>query len=477
MLVAAQKSRDFYLAQETPGNASRQDIYVYEENEAGWPAAVHSDKAPAGAEAPLNWKHIVGREKGLFCKVDVKDVPELQSLIDLVHDDPALGLVLNGLASKTDDEGLRRDLVTVDTLNKVGALLNRAAALGDMGDANLERIYEELEPGFLAKELRGDLLFPIALHRVDTDDVVEIAPRVTIEPLSTQTQIARAVSHGADVNAYLVAAATHAIVLHDQSFDNSEGALVRQIRMHYAPPGLDQADLVFEAISIASGFDVGYSQVCIRPDGWADDDWVMDLPPISRAATVERYPVRLNDRGWLKDQKMIDGRSLALLPGIFAALTTTDRRAQLASRRLAQTSRRANSDDILIDACIGIEALLGEQHSELMHRMGIRAATALSGQGWDPSRAYGVLTAVYGQRSKIVHGTVPKKSTISIAGKEIRASHAAVYLLRELLRAHLSSTPPWTPKSLDAELFETLRNRGPGSPPEAEKARGTVSDG
>jgi len=477
MLAAAQKSRDFYVTQGDRGYASRQDVYVYEENEAGWPAAVRSKKTPAVADAPLNWQHIVGREKGPLCKVAPQDVPELQELIDLIYKDPELGLVLNGLASKTDDDQVRRSLVSFDTLHKVGALLSRAAALGDLGDENLGRIYDQIEPGLLAKELRGDLLFPIALHRVEADGIVEVAQGITIEPLSSQTQIARAVSHGADVNAYLVAAATHAIVLHDRSFDNSEGALVRQIRMHYAPPGLDQADLVCEAISIATGFDVGYAQVCIRPDGWADDDWVMDLPPISRAATVERYPLSLNDRGWLKEQKVIDGKSLELLPDIFAALTTTDRRAQLASRRLAQTARRTNADDILIDACIGIEALLGEQHSELMHRMGIRAATALSARGWEPSLTYEVLTTVYGYRSKIVHGAVPKKPTISVNGKEYGPGATAVDLLRELLRAHLTSTPPWTPTSLDEELFATLANRDLGSAPEVESAPGTDSDG
>ena len=101
-----------------------------------------------------------------------------------------------------------------------------------------------------------------------------------------------------------------------------------------------------------------------------------------------------------------------------------------------------------------------------MHRMSLRAATALSAVGWRPATTAELLKKVYGYRSAIVHGDVPKKSTISFQGKEYSPSATAVYLLRVLLDAHLSSTPPWTPSSLDLALFEALSSSS-GTPLES----------
>jgi hypothetical protein len=87
--------------------------------------------------------------------------------------------------------------------------------------------------------------------------------------------------------------------------------------------------------------------------------------------------------------------------------------------------------------------------------MGLRAATALAGR-MDAAFAYDVLKKVYNHRSKIVHGTEPKNSTITLKGEAWSAWAVAVLLLRSLLQSHLGEDEPWTVTDLDQRLFKSL---------------------
>lgn len=463
VMRATAATRDVYLALPSKGYQRRQEVYAYEENEAGWPSNVSSSARATSNNAPLDWRGVIGTTKGKSTTYTlyVSDVPALQDLVDFVLSNDELVSRISATSAYVKDVEHKKEAVAHDVVRLMQSILNRAEALGDTADDNLLDVYSELEPGLLAPELIGDLLFPIALRKLNTDTELQVSEGILIEPLTKELQLARAtsVSGSSDVNPFLVAAATHAIVLKNRKLDNAEGPLRRLLRFHYDPPGIAEADLVCEALSIASGLDVGYAQICVRPNGWADDTWQLALPAISNLSTVSKYPRRLNERGWLEPHDPITADALEQLPATFAALKSTDRRAQLASRRLAQTSRRERADDALIDACIGIEALLGQQHSELVHRMGLRAATALSAVGWKPAIAYEALKKVYDYRSTIVHGGEPRKGTVAIDGKEYSARHTAVHLLRELLKAHVSSVPPWSPESLDGDLHVALAER------------------
>ena len=463
VLQAAIASRDVYAALASKGYERRQDVHAFEENEAGWPSNVESSAGAIRDGAPLDWNGTIGttRGKSTTFALYISDVPAIQTLADFVGGDTELVSRISATSAYADTAERQKEAVEFDAVRLVRSVLNRAEAQGDTSDENLLAIYSELEPGYLADVLTGDLLFPIALRKLSLDSSLRISDDISIRPLTQEEQLARvvAVGGGSDANPFLVAAATHVVVLENREIDNGQGPLKRLIRFRYTPPGVTDADLVCEALTIASGLDVGYAQVCILPKGWADNTWKLALPPISNVATVAKYPLRLNDRGWLEQHDPIPLEALERLPQIFAALKSTDRRAQLASRRLAQTARRDRADDVLIDACIGIEALLGQQHSELVHRMGLRAATALSAVGWDSATAYEVLKKVYEHRSTIVHGGEPKKPTIAISGKEYSTRDTAVYLLRALLKAHLSTVPPWTPESLDDDLHGALAER------------------
>jgi hypothetical protein len=152
-----------------------------------------------------------------------------------------------------------------------------------------------------------------------------------------------------------------------------------------APP-LADADLVCEALRVVTRVGVGYAQVLRRPLGWADR-WVHDLPAMSTIATVRHYPDSFDNDGWLDPLRPIPEQDLKPLPQISASLRAAPSNVRLAARRLSLACLRAADDDRIVDACVGLEALLGDGHDELSHRLALRAATAFATRPNNPANA------------------------------------------------------------------------------------------
>lgn len=290
---------------------------------------------------------------------------------------------------------------------------------------------------------------------------LDLSDGVTIEPIDEDVQRARAHDVVAsDINAFLAAAATHAVVLHDRSFENREGAALLVMQSDAESLSLDLVDRACQAIEISTGSATGYGPVYLRPHGWATH-WEGNLPAIEHAATILRYPSSFEAALWncqRVDLRVSDPERLRL---IYEQLVSDNPRARLASDRLFQSSRRTDTADILLDACIGIEALVGQGRDELVHRMSQRAAAALSAYAGnknpaDPQAVYRLLKKVYEQRSRLVHGGTARSNQISFMGKDFGTVDVARALLRELLRSHLLASPPWTPENLDQMLLDAL---------------------
>lgn len=464
MVQAALSMHEFGHSQLAKGGYfPRVEEVPYKENEHGWPSVTRSFYPFGGKSDFVEWTSVFGAEKNETLKFDVRDVPALAPLIDEAIADETLDRAFDPLGVGRRDEAKRTRWLGGGAVTEAATLLMRAEALGDVSEASLRTIYGQWERGHFEKEIIGDLLFPILLTHFDIDDRMEVGPGVSIERIPEELHRMRALSIGhSEVNPFLASAATHALVLHDQRFDNSDGPLARRIKFDIQAPGREAADLFFQALTVASGHESGYAQVCLRPHGWATD-WRLDLPPLELVSSLVAYPRAFNG-GWNGDGVSVDAAALGTLPALLAGLQATTPRAKLAARRLRQSSMREHHDDIVIDACIGIEALVGEEHDELVHRMGLRASVALSKVGWNANAAYDVLKKVYGHRSKIVHGTEPKNATITIADAKYQVAPTAVFLLRSLLQAHLLATPPWSPAGLDALLFDAINGHGERQP-------------
>lgn len=301
---------------------------------------------------------------------------------------------------------------------------------------------------------------PLCLTRLDTDEELELADGVRIEPLSEAAQRARAVGtvYLNLVSPYLVAAATHAVVVDNVVIANDPAAH-RRIALEIVDGTIDlkTVDRVIEAFHVATGRQTGYAQLCLRSDDWADG-WKADLPNLESVRTLRRFPPSFAEGGWNKPQEAVGAEQLASLPAIYQSLSDGPPRVKLAARRSLSASMRTDRDDALIDACIGIEALLGQQTDEITHRLAQRAAVALTlhEPATDPEVIYRLAKAVYSQRSTVVHGAADqKRKAILVGGRSASADNVAQDLLRRLLASW--ATHHWTPGTLDGALLDRLR--------------------
>jgi hypothetical protein len=225
------------------------------------------------------------------------------------------------------------------------------------------------------------------------------------------------------------------------------------------PLPLLDADFVCDALRIVTEVDTGYAQVLRRSLDWADR-WEHDLPPLEVVATIRRYPDKFDNYAWLERPKRIRREVLNRIPEIFMALRAAKPNVRLAGRRLSLAALRDEDDDRTIDACIGLEALLGEGRDELSHRLALRAATALGTRptnAYDAQTTYDVMRKVYSHRSAVVHGTNGDKSRTITLKQEFATADIAVSLLRELLTDALTRPGGWTAKSLDSTLLAALK--------------------
>jgi hypothetical protein len=459
-LPAVRAARSKGLAYIASGSyVSRADVPEYETNGHGWSTTTNRDRFSDRKDSPVNWDYMFGHKRGHFAAMAWSEVPELAAAAEQVRElalsDSTLERAVSVLSRTEKDSTERAEQVEFEYVRFVGDIVARAEAIGASSDAELLGIYLQLERARFAAELRGDLMVPIALTALDLDEPTQIGEGVWIEPLDQATQRARAVSplYEGRISAYVVAAATHAIVLRSVTFPNHDRA--RRIFGHVAPD-LTNVDRVIECLHIATGRDTGYAQVIVRPDGWADD-WIHDLPPIWKVTKLHAYPDEFDEGGWNAPQVVVPWEDFQRLPTLYAALTAAPANVQLAARRAMRAVLRADDEDETIDATIGIEALLlaNNDRDELTHRMAQRAAAALAGE-YEPEVIYRLLKKVYEHRSKIVHGRTRRQSTVNLGDQHYPAQQIATLLLRILLLNLLAANEPWTPEALDARLLAGL---------------------
>jgi hypothetical protein len=397
------------------------------------------------------------------------DVPELADVIDYVtsRTDLVERLDLVPESAQVPDEP-KMWLVKLQAADLVLSVVDRARALGRPDDPEtLLTAYLERERGILAPELDADLVAPLVLTSLELDEPLELGDGVRLEKLDEPTQLARARDHYSieAVPPVVSGAATHAVVITGVKIDNSSWAS-RMWRGRQPAIPFGKLDLVIECLRVVTRTSTGYAQVFLRPIGWADR-WKHALPPVVDVGVFRRYPAFFDNYGWLKKRPLVGADQLAALPEVFksaskvsSSASKADKATRLALRRLSLADLRDDADDKLVDACIGIEALLSDDNIEVTHKIATRGAAALATRvavPVDAQRAFSMFKAVYGRRSDIVHGTGKEtKAVFDLNGGKIRTSVLASILLRELLLSRLTRDPSWSIKDLDDELMLAL---------------------
>jgi hypothetical protein len=444
---------------EQNANPPRHKISVFTTNEFDWPSVVDSEGLPwITGEGPVNWRELVGMHKGRWTSIGSEDVPELVALVSFVGNRDDLRSKMSTIG-RFDGNAKDRIYLEMGVCDFVTSIIDRAEVLGTTSDDAILDLYCDIEKSRFAPELATQILVPICLTRLELTETLEIGPGVRIEPMDERTQRARAVSviFTNRVPAHLVAAATHAIVVDDIKIANPY-PLAREYMLEASDDGIEMSsvELVLQSIHIVSERPTGYAQVCVRPSDWADS-WRLDLPVVASVRTTRRFPPEFAEQRWRKTGLAIPADQVAAIPSVYTGLLAAPSNVKLAARRSLSATMRQEDEDVTLDACIGIEALLGNEKDELTHRMAQRAAAALASGSSprDPTLIYGLVKKVYEHRSAIVHGSSRQLRPILLGDKTVTASSLAPALLRMLLLSWVEFQ--WTPASLDADLLNGVK--------------------
>ena len=435
----------------------------------GWPH-MQFPFTPA-AEVP-DYSRLFGLTAGNLTPFSYSGIPELADLIGYIIGRADLVERLDVVPDSAQVPDRALSFVRLQAAGLVLSVVDRARALGRPYDREtLLAAYRERERALLAAELDADLVAPLVLTRLDLAAPLDLGGGVRLEKLDEEIQLARARSSNpiGAVPLVVSGAATHAVVITGVTIDNSSPA---DRMWRGSAPSLPFADLdlAIECLRVVTPAPTGYAQVFLRPAGWADH-WTHALPPVDEVGVFHRYPASFDNYGWLREPALVSADQLAALPGVVrsardAGRTKAGKPARLALRRLSLAGLRDDDDDTLVDACIGIEALLSNDNIEINHKIAMRGAAALatrSAEPLDPQKTFAMLKAVYGRRSDLVHGTgKDSKAAFDLDGRKFPTSRLAVFLLRKLLLSRLTSDPAWSIQDLDDQLLVSLTRGTPG---------------
>lgn len=444
----------------------RRSVPAYQESDEGWSTTVR-DRPGAAHSGPPDWSRLFSLDEHDSNHIPVEEVPELHAAIskatELSHADPSFREGISELSMRFKDDHEQFDAyIAVEFLGLIGDILNRATATDSTGVPDLFRIYLEAEHARFSPTLRGDAVIPLLLISFKSTEPVAIANNAWLEPLDTETQRSRAMDWmRSDVSAYAAAAATHAFVLRDIEFANPRFQSDQFLRDRTSQFDLSLLELFLHCITIHEELSTGYAQVLVRPNGWAKS-WTHDLPPLFTEWSGRMYPESLDRVRLFRPKVPISHTNTQAIIQMTRNLTKAPKNVKLAAKRSWRVTYRDEFEDQIIDCTIGIEALVGRDRDELVHRMSQRAAVALVDQ-YPPQNIYSLMKQVYGQRSTIVHGGSPKNTVVRLGGHEFPAHSIAAMLLRLLLRSYLLAEDPWSPDVLDARLLQGLE-RGGGYP-------------
>ncbi|WP_272027919.1 HEPN domain-containing protein [Kocuria rosea] len=449
------------------------ELLKYKENDQGWPQVVKS-RILSNNDGPPDWTRLFSQKAGALSYVLIDTVPELaraiQQVVELCKVDQTLGVGLSFLWQELDDKPERQNLyVEIGFRQIVENILARAEALDIEDEDDLLDLYLQIERGRFSSTLSGDVIVPLVLTDLEVTESVQLVDDLWLEQLDEPMQRARAMDwqFPDQVSPWVAAAATHAIVKRNATFENTAWPPNLRNGERRPPVPLDDFDRFVECLQIVTGIKSGYAQILVRPRGWVEDGWQHDLPPLWQAQTLRAYPEDMNKHGWLRRKKPISSAEVGEAVTMLPRLQQSPKNVRLAARRCRRTAFRHDLEDEIIDATIGIEALLGKDRDELTHRMSQRAAVALTGE-YPPNAVYTLLKQVYGQRSMIVHGKTPKNPTVKLGDHTFQANHMAILLLRLLLRNYLLSEEPWTPDSLDELILKRMERPGGYGPADSD---------
>lgn len=429
----------------------------------GWPSV--GGRTTSGETGAIAYGELFSTISDALHPFAYEDLETMGALVTYVHETPH---VLDRVRPAAPFAGIdvREDLVEkltdITITGLPAAIFDRAKALDlEIGESAVLDLYRQKERAWLAADLAYQLVVPLVLTRLELAGTFEIDERTRIEVL-TDDDLRAMGSSDYDISGVpgpVADAAQFAIVVDMQPMRN--GGEGRLLFAHPDPPDTTGVEAICEALRVVSSVPTGWARVFRRPVGWARR-WTDALPPYDLLHSARRYPAAFDDFGWLRPPETVGRDRLDRLPAVTAALARAAKPTQLAARRLSTASVRDAPDDQLVDACIGLEALLGQKGAELSYRIALRTAALLSSRTSDPvpaPLAFAMAKVVYSRRSEIVHGSTSERSVLfsQPGGHEpIPTNVLAVRLLRQVLQERLLRADNWRVEDLDDLVLQQL---------------------
>jgi hypothetical protein len=469
-----------YLAREGYKYVPYRDTRKVKAFDSGWPNVSMKERD----ESRIAHKELFAHKVSAIAPFTYDDIPSMAALNEYVNGNEDVAVrVRPQNAAGTVPSDLAASMMDTTINFFPESIYDRAMALGlEVTDPAVTDLYLQREKSWLAPTLEYQLVAPLVLTDIDIpDEVLQVDAVTRIERLTDDDLRCISEVDRFDVKSPLADAAKWAVVVDMPLMENvGEG---RSLFMRSDPVDTHVIDAVCDAIRVVSTARPGWARIFRRPRDWASH-WEDDLPNLNHVHTARRYPAYFEDGGWLKQHTGVTAEEAAQLPAVAAALKTSSAQTKLAARRLSTALLRDAPDDQLIDACIGLEALLGQQGAEISYRVAVRACALLASKSIeprDPEVVFKLARKVYERRSELVHGSTSGRHAIFQPREDgdTFATHAvAVWLLREVLHARLVR-PDWKVEDLDALVLKGLAPADatdPEADPEEEEASSAVVD-
>lgn len=195
----------------------------------------------------------------------------------------------------------------------------------------------------------------------------------------------------------------------------------------------------FNALRMVTNQPTGYAQILSKPINWTYG-YTADLIELDGIST-KAYPHQFDHHYWLQPEiPNISMEELRSVVAIYVGLKEQEnKKIQLACKRLESCYLRKDDRDIIIDAVIGLEALLSDSDKgELTHKLSMRIAFLLQMSSLNQSKLeiFKNMKFIYSFRSLIVHGDPKweKKRKIDLKNSDsILTADLAVMYLKECI--------------------------------------------
>lgn len=414
-----------------------------------------------------SWNDDVARAQGKFPE---GEFPHLEALVRFVLNDPKVSRTYMA----TPHEQFLKVLVTMGVESAANMHFLR---FGDVVSDVKSRtsVLRPLLIGLTSEWLATPVVIPIALVRFDFDrfrlseDAILIRMSDGLQRARWQGKARAANGHDA-----VLAAASHALVLTNWGIPNQAKWSLGETLSSPAPPIAEVVDSFFAALRLALDLDTGYAQEVRLAKGWRSYHRLGE--PQVYAVGARRYPPHFDNYGWMREGlPLVSKEDMRAVANRWTKLLAIqDSRFTLALRRFDSMLTRNNPADVILDATIALEILLGDGDGQsISWKLRMRAA-ALLGLDADRSMMDELRTAInkiYGVRSAIVHGGKRKSKELD----EDAAANRAVNVVRIVINALIEHPIYLDPLKIDADLL--LTSRAAGCPELAGESEGAPQTG